>query len=230
VPLQQALQPAVATFANTICPLLGSASCRAPWRSGLRRHQTSVHHHRPSLRHRRRRAQPRPINGDFAEITPGEDYVSSGINVTYTLVRADSLSTTVTPGAFPLSIRTTWTTMKAFASSRAATPRLSPRTRRWSAPATPSAATAPIPDLLTLTLTVTLIPTLTLTLPLALALTRHPISVMSSFAIAATVHYDDGTCKDFSSDARLNVSLAAASAECASVQGLAQVEGASVGG
>ena len=61
---------------------------------------------------------------------------------------------------------------------------------------------------------------------------------MNSFAIAATVHYDDGTSKDFSSDARLNVSLAAASAECASVQGLAQVEaqprpqmaGASVGG
>eukprot|EP00662_Eupelagonemidae_sp_cell21_P033466 gene33466-8182_t len=44
------------------------------------------------------------INGDFAEITPGEDYVSSGITVTYTLVQADSLSTTVTPGAFPLSI------------------------------------------------------------------------------------------------------------------------------
>ena len=46
---------------------------------------------------------------------------------------------------------------------------------------------------------------------------------MSSLAIAATVHYDDGTSKDFSSDARLNVSLAAASAECASVHGLAQV-------
>ena len=59
---------------------------------------------------------------------------------------------------------------------------------------------------------------------------KYPISLRSSFAIAATVHYDDGTSKDFSSDARLNVSLAAASAECASVQGLAQVEGASVGG
>ena len=53
--------------------------------------------------------------------------------------------------------------------------------------------------------------------------TTYPISVASSFAIAATVHYDDGTSKDFSSDARLNVSLAAASAECASVHGLAQV-------
>ena len=51
----------------------------------------------------------------------------------------------------------------------------------------------------------------------------YPISVASSFAIAATVHYDDGTSRDFSLDARLNVSLAAASAECASVHGLAQV-------
>ena len=54
--------------------------------------------------------------------------------------------------------------------------------------------------------------------------TTYPISVRSSFAIASTVHYDDGTSKDFSSDSRLNVSLAAASAECASVQGLAQVD------
>ena len=53
--------------------------------------------------------------------------------------------------------------------------------------------------------------------------TTAPISVASSFAIAATVHYDDGTSRDFSSDSRLNVSLAAASAGCASVQGLAQV-------
>ena len=53
--------------------------------------------------------------------------------------------------------------------------------------------------------------------------TTYPISVANSFAIAATVHYDDGTSKDFSSDARLDVSLAAASAECASVHGLAQV-------
>ena len=53
--------------------------------------------------------------------------------------------------------------------------------------------------------------------------TTYPISVASSFTIAATVHYDDGTSKDFSSDARLSVSLAAASAECASVHGLAQV-------
>ena len=43
------------------------------------------------------------INGDFAQITPG-DYVKSGITVTYTLVQANSLGTTVTPGAFPLSI------------------------------------------------------------------------------------------------------------------------------
>jgi hypothetical protein len=53
--------------------------------------------------------------------------------------------------------------------------------------------------------------------------TTSPISVASSFAIAATVHYGDGTSKDFSSDSRLNVSLAVASVGCASVQGLAQV-------
>ena len=50
-----------------------------------------------------------------------------------------------------------------------------------------------------------------------------PISLATSFAVSAVVHYDDGTSKDFSSDARLNVSLAAVSAACASVQGLAQV-------
>ena len=54
--------------------------------------------------------------------------------------------------------------------------------------------------------------------------TTYPISIASSFAIAATVHYDDGTSKDFSSDSRLSVSLAAASAACASVHGLAQVD------
>eukprot|EP00964_Phaeocystis_antarctica_P090328 scaffold57769_cov69-Phaeocystis_antarctica.AAC.1 len=50
-----------------------------------------------------------------------------------------------------------------------------------------------------------------------------PISLATSFAVSVVVHYDDGTSKDFSSDARLNVSLTAASAACASVKGLAQV-------
>ena len=50
-----------------------------------------------------------------------------------------------------------------------------------------------------------------------------PISLATSFAVSAVVHYDDGTSTDFSSDSRLNVSLAAASAACASMQGPVQV-------
>ena len=50
-----------------------------------------------------------------------------------------------------------------------------------------------------------------------------PISVSTSFLISVTVHYDNGVSTDFSSDARLNVSLGEASAACASVQQLAEV-------